>query len=119
VKQQQAPLPVLGGQAAKPVDPFVSDQLACSRRVVLEQYAQKVAQLRGISLLDRALLGTPEHLIGVSEDAVPAEVAYEVDYLCWPAAGEREIATLEDTVYIAALDIRNHGFERGQVPVNV
>jgi hypothetical protein len=119
VKQQQALLSVLVGQAAKPVDPFVSDQLACGRRVVLEQYAQKVAQLRGLSLLDGALLGPPEHLIGISEDALPAELTYEVYYLCWLAAGEREIATLENTVYMSALDIRDHRLERGQVAVDV
>jgi hypothetical protein len=119
VKKHQLVVPVHGGQAAEPLDAPVSDQLAGGRRVILEQNAQKVAQLGGIPLLHGALLGAPEQFIGVADDPRPPKLAYAIDHLRGLAAGEGEVATMEHAICAPALDVRDHGLERRQVAVYV
>lgn len=78
-----------------------------------------VSECRRAVQLDRALLGTPQQLVGIAQHPGPSQRSDAIDDLGGPWAHQREIASVHNLIDPATRDVIDHGIERGEVAVNI
>src|SRR5204862_3602370 len=119
VQQQESARALVLRQASQPGDTLGTEPRQGRRAISLEDHAQKVRQLRRALQLCLELFCAPQQLVGVADDARPAELTDTVDHLPRLAAAECEVATVEDALNAAALDVSSNCVERTEVAMDV
>jgi hypothetical protein len=89
------------------------------RGVRIEQPSQQRLKLWRALALAGVLVRTPEQLVGVPDNARPAELPDPVDHFSRARPHQGEIAAVNDAVNPSVRDVLDHGVEGGEVPVDV
>ena len=119
VDQRDVSVTVLLRQLAQPRDPLLAELVVGDRGVHVEQQPQQRPESRRAFLEAGAPLGHPQQLVGVADDAGPAQLADQVDDFGSLTTHQCKVAAVDDLLDAAALDVRDDGLERCQVAVDV
>jgi hypothetical protein len=91
----------------------------CCGGVPVVDQPQQLGQFRRALQLRVERLWSPEEFVGVADHARPAELADAIDHLGRLAAAQCEVASMQDALNAAPLEVGGHRVERGEVAMDV